>query len=1786
MKGLKKLTRKFSKLFLVMVMLFNNFMPYMVRAEESDPLLVGKLRDPQNPEVYKDEVSVIEGNFENPGDVQVKKTVRKKLDSNGKWIEGQYEIEFEVRGKPYENTKNAYVVLVFDRSGSMICDSKIGSYSYESEYSAQGASFGKLTVTYYNRCRNGNCTGPRTYTYENGWGKDEFYFGNPTGYKAADGTTIYCSHPTLTNSGGTPTYDTNSESYVVAAGTAIPDVKASGVIKNKWESAVSGGVSFSSSIRSLIPTSYVSLVSFSSNASTATNFTQSAYTASQFGHPNGATNLKGGIDAAVAKLNTITDTNAEKFIVVISDGDPTVPDGSAKTGASSSATAAKNAGISIYTIGYQVPSSTASYATITESSDAETVLKNVASSENGTPFYYAATSAESLNPIFTQIANKIKESFAAGSNASVNDGLGSAFEVTGSSHGKEINLTTNDSFKITSDWKSVGKQTVTINQDQADENGGWKDTNTNFTFTYKDVNGETQTIDSTKDSPQVYWPQNKYSYKIRFYYEDLEGKGIYTEDTSLLKEYDEVVSFQGDDATEEVMLHLSVPFAVSNTIDINDADHLRTGYEFNASKSNITGNIKDNRQNEELNTLHVYYSLKRFSYKVNYYEKDTTTSVAPSKTVDNIYYNQEITENAIEVNGYNKYEPTEVTKNITENGVEINFYYTKRTDLSYTVNYLEKGTNTVLHEPKQQGDMTFGTVINGVDEQIPITGFTYDSADPQSITIGTDASKNVINVYYTRNNYTYTIKHVEKGNESNVLDTETGTKPFDSEVIVNEKSINGYNYDSKSSDKIIITAVNEDNIAYVYYTRRNDLSYTVNYLEKGTNTVLHTPKTVNEQTFGTKINSNNEIITITGYNFDSLDPEELTIGVNNNVINIYYTKKTDLSYTVNYLEKDTNTVLHEPKQQGNMTFGEAVNETAIDITGYVKVPPYTAEITIKETDNVINFYYEKATLGYKIEYYYEDLTSGEFVIDNNNTENLTAKFKDVISTYPDKVKAGYELDHATVPFEITATEANNVIKVYYKLKLCRYDVNYYYEGDPVIVTTPFEGLKYGLVINDYTDKPKTGYSFEKALLNNNNETPFDSNTGLSVGTDTSIDVYYVKNTYKYTIKHVEKDNVNNVLKSYPNQEAKYLDEITLTSESFDGYEFDGTTDPSNGKLVVTEKEDENIAYLYYVRRSDLSYTVNYLEKGNETNVLHEAKTVDNKTFGEVIKASDEVIEIDGYNYDSSDKDELTIGTDTKENVINLYYTRKNDLSYTVNYLEKDNETNVLHEAKTVGGKTFEDVIKASDEVIEIDGYNYDSSDKDELTIGTDATKNVINLYYTRKNDLSYTVNYLEKGNETNVLHEAKTVSGKTFEDVIKASDEVIEIDGYNYDSSDKDELTIGTDAKENVINLYYVRNNYDYTINHLDKETKEELADSDTGTAAFEEEIDVKEKDIYGYKPDSKDKDKIIISSGENIANIYYVIDNAQVKKLSYTVEYYKDGELQENDTEKVTKDIQVLKDKIPVDKDSINMTDKYVGYDYDHFEVSEPTRKVMLRAKKAPENDKLPDEVMNGTVIKVYYVMQKFSYTVKYNLEVEEGKFEVKEDATEVYNDIPYGTKVTYDVKEFDKYKFVEEFTVNGDVEIKEDGIVVELYYVLNLNDISINYVVRDVDTGKYTPFNEYAYDMDGNVIEPFKGLDLDPDNKVGFVGDVVELKGRHPEDFKFVGVYEGDKLVSDSENYSAEITDEHREFTFVYEAPAGGGEIPPQTGFDGNLGNIGVMSIVITILFGTMFMIKRKEN
>ena len=198
------------------------------------------------------------------------------------------------------------------------------------------------------------------------------------------------------------------------------------------------------------------------------------------------------------------------------------------------------------------------------------------------------------------------------------------------------------------------------------------------------------------------------------------------------------------------------------------------------------------------------------------------------------------------------------------------------------------------------------------------------------------------------------------------------------------------------------------------------------------------------------------------------------------------------------------------------------------------------------------------------------------------------------------------------------------------------------------------------------------------------------------------------------------------------------------------------------------------------------------------------------TFEAEITSADEVIKIDGYNYDSVDKESITIGTG--ENVINIYYTKRTDLSYTVNYLEKDTNT-VLHEKKNQTGVKFKSIIKAVDEKINIDGYYFDSFDKETLTITTG--ENVINIYYTKRTDLSYTVNYLEK-TTNKVIKNPKVQKGMTFGVTVTSATEKIDIDGYNFDSIDKDSIKITTGS--NVINIYYTkRNDLSYKVNYSRK---------------------------------------------------------------------------------------------------------------------------------------------------------------------------------------------------------------------------------------------------------------------------------------------------------------------------------------------------------------------------------
>ena len=253
-----------------------------------------------------------------------------------------------------------------------------------------------------------------------------------------------------------------------------------------------------------------------------------------------------------------------------------------------------------------------------------------------------------------------------------------------------------------------------------------------------------------------------------------------------------------------------------------------------------------------------------------------------------------------------------------------------------------------------------------------------------------------------------------------------------------------------------------------------------------------------------------------------------------------------------------------------------------------------------------------------------------------------------------------------------------------------------------------------------------------------------------------------------------------------------------------------------------------------------------------------------------------------------------------------------------------------------------------------------------------------------RNEEKETENTVEAKNEYNLtikyIYEDGKQAAETYTETLipKASYNVEspKIEGYKADKTVVQGEMPFSDVEETVV----------YTI---DEDAKKELSytveyykdgqivSGDTQTVKTEVQVlqpdtlTVKKEDIntvnkyYGYKFEKTDPTTIpeTVSNG-NVIKVYYVLDEDAKKELSYTVEYYKDGQIVSGDTQTVRTEVQVLQpDTLTVNKDTINTVNKYEGY---RFEKTDPTT--------------IPETVSNGDVIKVYYVKRTdLTYTVNY---------------------------------------------------------------------------------------------------------------------------------------------------------------------------------------------------------------
>lgn len=424
-----------------------------------------------------------------------------------------------------------------------------------------------------------------------------------------------------------------------------------------------------------------------------------------------------------------------------------------------------------------------------------------------------------------------------------------------------------------------------------------------------------------------------------------------------------------------------------------------------------------------------------------------------------------------------------VTKTITSSA---EVYWVQET-YKYKVNYYKDSVNGTLlgtingEEPKN-------TKINSTDIDInkyKPTGYgngIIETDMPYTIT----GENDVINVVYKkRNDLSYTVEYYKEQNKiSNDNDNTVNNQTFGNKVHEAEIDKNKYKPLLGYKDGIIETDMpyeikEEDNVIRVCYFKRDDMSYTVKYLDKNTNNELYDSEIRENKTF-------EEVYTETakespyGYRLVGNDTQEVKIDAEDKVVIFYYEKRNDFSYTVMYLEEDTNNELATPEVRKNRTYLETYSEKAKSIDGYV-VDEETKEIVLEENESRIIFYYNKKDdLSYKVIYYKDSLNTdaiGEETFENQTFEDIINS--DDIDKDLYKPRKGYNSGVIATDMPYTIIDGENVINVIYTKKdNLTYRVEYYYDGNiDSSKTEYFENLTYGDVITNYKEKLPADYKF-------------------------------------------------------------------------------------------------------------------------------------------------------------------------------------------------------------------------------------------------------------------------------------------------------------------------------------------------------------------------------------------------------------------------------------------------------------------------------------------------------------------------------------------------------------------------------------------------------------------------------------------------------------------------------------------------------------------------------------
>lgn len=244
---------------------------------------------------------------------------------------------------------------------------------------------------------------------------------------------------------------------------------------------------------------------------------------------------------------------------------------------------------------------------------------------------------------------------------------------------------------------------------------------------------------------------------------------------------------------------------------------------------------------------------------------------------------------------------------------EFTFIYVQKAKVNYTVRYLEKGTNVVLHEEKTAE--TSDAVIT--EKFVAITGYAPD-AYQKRLVLGIDETQNVITFWYVKD-------------------------------------------DEHAPVQVIHWIQNIVGDGYTEYQSSTDLNAKLEEVQ--TSTALTIPGFTYVK--GTAVAGTKRT------DFTAPDTPNATLTADGLVLNLYY-DRIEYPYEFRFLEQGTDKELSEPVT-GTARYQAQVTQTAKDIPGYTLVSAENQSINIAIEDgttavkNVKIFYYTEQTVDIKYE---------------------------------------------------------------------------------------------------------------------------------------------------------------------------------------------------------------------------------------------------------------------------------------------------------------------------------------------------------------------------------------------------------------------------------------------------------------------------------------------------------------------------------------------------------------------------------------------------------------------------------------------------------------------------------------------------------------------------------------------------------------------------------------------------------------------------------------------------